>query len=285
MFKDTFRDMARGGIMPQQYYRAIWISDLHLGSKNVQSQSLLDFLEQTESEFLYLVGDIIDLMQLQKKWHWPKINDQIVQSIYAKAQNGTKVFYIPGNHDALVRRFAGLDVHGVRIITKVIHETVNGRRYLVMHGDKFDPVVQQSPRLASLGSSLYDYALSLSRYINILLGLLRCRYRSLSSWLKHQVKMAVNYMGHFEEVVAREGLGQGVDGLICGHIHRAGIRQLGSILYSNSGDWVESCTALAENHHGYLDLIQWPVQSTLRSTIAQTHYEDVYRDRCLAPTN
>lgn len=271
--------------MPHHHFRSIWISDLHLGTRSLQNEKLLDFLLQTESEFLYLVGDIFDLLQAQKRWHWPAINDRIVLTILAKAENGTKVVYIPGNHDHMLRKFDGCTFNNIRIQNNAIHETADGRRYLVMHGDKFDPIVQHSPWLASIGSTAYDVLLVLNRWFNAGRRTARQEYRSLSSWLKHQVKIVVNYMGRFEEAVAGEAAAHRVDGLICGHIHRAGIREIDSVLYTNTGDWVESCTALAENHNGRLGIIEWRNQQPLREAAAVGHYEDLYRNRCLASSN
>ncbi len=271
--------------MAQQHFRSIWISDLHLGTRNLQNEKLLDFLLQTESDFLYLVGDIFDLLQAQKRWYWPKINDQIVQTILAKAASGTKVVYIPGNHDHMLRKFHGCTFNNIQIQNSAIHKTADGKRYLVVHGDKFDPIVQNSPWLASIGSTAYELLLVLNRWFNMGRKTVNREYRSLSSWLKHQVKIVVNYMGRFEEMVAREAGANKVDGLICGHIHRAGIREINKVLYTNAGDWVESCTALAENQSGRLGVIEWHNQQPLLETARGKKYEDLYRDRCLASTN
>ncbi|WP_084312441.1 UDP-2,3-diacylglucosamine diphosphatase [Desulfobulbus elongatus] len=271
--------------MPPHHFRSLWISDLHLGTRSLQREHLLDFLLQTESEYLYLVGDIFDLLQAQKRWHWPAINDRIVRAILAKAENGTKVVYIPGNHDHMLRTFDGCIVSNIRIQNNAVHETADGRRYLVLHGDTFDPVVQHSPWLASIGSALYDVLLLCNRWFNFGRRRAGRQYFSLSSWLKHQAKIAVNYMARFEEVVARAAAEHRVDGLICGHIHRASIRQIGPVLYTNSGDWVESCTALAENHCGRLGVIEWRRHQPLQEAAAAKAYEDLYRDRCLASPN
>ena len=272
--------------MPKLHFRSLWISDLHLGTRSLQNELLLDFLQNTESQFLYLVGDIFDLLQAQKRWHWPAINDRIVQAILAKAANGTQVVYLPGNHDHMLRKFHGCTVNNIRIQNNAIHETADGRRYLVLHGDKFDPVVQHSPWLASIGSTLYDLLLLGNRWCNFGRRKTGRRYRSFSSFIKHQVKLAVNYMARFEEVVAGEANAHQVDGLICGHIHRAGIREIDSVLYTNSGDWVESCTALAENHCGRLGVIETQGHQLLPEIAATARaYEDMYRNRCLASPN
>ena len=271
--------------MPPLHFRSLWISDLHLGTKNLQSEQLLDFLQQTESEFLYLVGDIFDLLQAQKGWHWPAVNDRIVQAIISKAERGTKVIYIPGNHDHMLRKFDGCSISSISIQNDAIHQTADGRRYLVLHGDKFDPVVQKSPWLASIGSSLYEGLLVLNRWFNLGRRSTGREYRSLSLWLKHQVKIIVNFMGRFEEVVAHEADARQVDGLICGHIHRAGIREIKKMLYTNAGDWVESCTALAENHTGRLGIIEWRSSQSLSKAVIVSHDENLYRNRCLASSN
>jgi len=271
--------------MPQHHFRSIWISDLHLGTQSLQNDKLLDFLLQTESQFLYLVGDIFDLLQAQKKWHWPAINDRIVQAILAKAASGTRVIYIPGNHDHILRKFDGCTFNNIRIQNNAIHQTADGRRYLVLHGDQFDPVVRHCPWLASTGSTLYDLLLRSNRWFKVRRRTARQEYRTLSSWMKHQAKRLVNFIGRFEEVVSREAAAHQVDGLICGHIHRAGIREIGPVLYTNAGDWVESCTALAENENGRLGVIEWRNQQPLRETVAVRHYEDLYRHRCLASSN
>lgn len=271
--------------MSQLHFRSIWISDVHLGTKNLQSQHLLDFLLKTESEYLYLVGDILDLLQAQKKWYWPAINSRIVQAVFDKAANGTKVFYVPGNHDHVLRQFSGNTINNIHIENQVIHTTVNGGRYLVIHGDKFDPVIQNNPWLASIGSSAYAMLLVLNRWLNLGRKAVGKDYHSISAWMKHQVKIVVNYMGKFEDVVTKEVLENEVDGLICGHIHRAGIREMGNVLYTNSGDWVESCTAIAENHQGRLGVIEWVQNGHAQTMTATEEYENMYRDRCLASSS
>lgn len=271
--------------MTPYHFRSIFVSDFHLGTKNLHSKQLLQFLTHTESDYLYLVGDIFDLLHARKRWYWPEINDRIVEVIFQKAGNGTKVYYIPGNHDHIMRKFHGNIINHIRIANQVIHETADGRRYLVLHGDKFDPVIQKSPWLADFGSSAYETLLVVNRWVNLARKAMGREYKSLSAWLKHQVKIVVNYMGSFEEVVVREADECGVDGLICGHIHRAGVRKIGNVLYTNSGDWVESCTALAENHDGYLGVIEWQKDHRIQDLRMTGKYEDLYRDRCLASPN
>jgi len=271
--------------MPRLHFRSIWISDLHLGTPNLENEQLLDFLQQSESEFLYLVGDIFDLLQAQKKWHWPEVNEQIVETIVNKAAHGTKVFYLPGNHDHILRLFSGSTFNNIRIQDQVIHETVDGRRYLVLHGDTFDPVVQHCPWLASIGSTLYEIMLIINSRLNRKRRRPKGNHWSISAWMKHRVKNAVNILGRFDTMIVRKAAQHGVDGLICGHIHRAGIREVDNMLYTNAGDWVESCTALAENHSGQLGIVEWRNQSPLEEAVTVSSYEDLYRNRCLASPN
>jgi UDP-2,3-diacylglucosamine pyrophosphatase LpxH len=258
--------------MPQLHFRSIWISDLHLGKKNLRHEQLLDFLLQTESEYLYLVGDIVDLLQEQKKWYWPRINDQIVQAVFDKARNGTKVFYIPGNHDQVLRKFNGSVINNIHLMNSVVHETVDGCRYLVMHGDTFDPIVQYSSLPTGIGRAVASLLRLLNRVANR-----GKESRSLSVWLQHQMSIAANFLGNFEKIVLREAAAHQVDGLICGHLHRAGIREIGHTLYSNSGDWVESCTALAENHAGRLGIVEWRRQYPSKKVAAVKNWGNLYR--------
>ena len=272
--------------MQQLYFRSLWISDTHLGGRNLKSNQLYEFLKRTDSDYLYLVGDIFDLWKLKQRWFWPEINDRIVELILNKARNGTKVYYLPGNHDEHIRNYAGSSFHGVTICEELVHTGVDGSRYLVMHGDKFDCVVQHNRWLANIGASLYETLLLINRWYNSYRSLRGLEYFSISAWLKHKCKTAVNYMGNFEEVLIGEIRSHNVDGLICGHIHHASIKAMGNFLYSNSGDWVESCTALAENRSGTLGIIQWSELSPVPEFAGSKQYApNRYRDRCLASSN
>lgn len=271
--------------MAPLHFRSLWISDIHLGTRSLQGRKLLDFLKNTESEYLYLVGDILDLQQAKRSWYWPTINDQIVRAVFEKAARGTKVFYVPGNHDQLLRNYDGTWIKDVRIANQVVHETASGGRYLVLHGDKFDCVVQNSNWLAAIGSISYDFLLIVNRWINHIRKVFGLEYRSISAWLKHQTKVVVNYIGNFEQVVVREVEENEVDGLICGHIHQAAVKSIGNILYTNCGDWVESCTALAENHDGTLGVIEWATPKQMQEALAHGGNKDLYSNGCLASTN
>lgn len=238
-------------------YRSIWISDVHLGFRGCQADFVLDFLQSTECRKLYLVGDIVDLWAMKKGIYWPQAHNNVVRAVLDKARGGTEVIYVPGNHDEVFRDHCGNDFGNVQVREEVAHHTADGRRFLVMHGDCFDRVVQNGPWLAHLGSHLYDLLLGLNRRLNVLRRWVGLEYWSLAAFLKRKVKNAVNYIGNFEQAVAAEAHRHGVDGVICGHIHHAEMRPIDGILYCNCGDWVESCTALVEHHDGRLELLRW----------------------------
>ncbi len=243
--------------MQRLHYRSVFISDTHLGTKDAQSEYLLDFLRHTESEYIYLVGDILDLWKLRSGWYWPQRNNNIVQLLMHKAQRGTRVIYVPGNHDELLRDYAGMLFNGIEIHNEAIHSTAVGKTFLIIHGDEFDSVVLNNAWLAHVGSWAYDWLLVLNRHFNWARRRLGFPYWSLSAYLKHKVKNAVNHISSFESALAREASRRGVDGLICGHIHKAAIEEIDGIQYINCGDWVESCTAIVESENGDLSLIRW----------------------------
>ena len=244
----------------KQRYRTLWISDLHLGTPGCQANALLDFLKRTESDTLFLVGDIIDGWQLRRSWYWPQAHNDVVQKLLRKARKGTKVIFVPGNHDEFARAFAGHNFGGVDVVKEWFHETADGRKLWVMHGDLFDAVIQCAKWLAHLGDSLYELTLKLNRHLNSLRARMGLPYWSLSKYLKLKVKRAVSYVGDFEAAVAREARKRGVHGVVCGHIHHAELREIDGVLYANDGDWVESLTALAEHADGRLEIIDWAEQ-------------------------
>lgn len=242
----------------EQRYRAVFISDIHLGTAGCQAEELLDFLKSFECETLYLVGDIVDGWQLRRRWHWPQAHNDVVQKILRKARKGTKVVFVPGNHDESIRQFCGLQFSGIDIEYEAIHVTHEGKRLWVTHGDLFDGVVQCARWLAVLGDYAYEWALRVNRAFNFARARLGLPYWSLSQWLKDQVKRAVSFVTAFEEALAHAARKRGFDGVVCGHIHRAEIRMIDDILYCNDGDWVESMTALVEHADGRLEIIDWP---------------------------
>jgi len=238
-------------------YRTIRISDLHLGTRGCKSEFLLDFLRDTEAETIYLVGDIIDGWRLKKSWYWPQAHNDVIQKVLRKVRKGTRVIYVPGNHDEWLRDFTQLQFGGVEVLEDAIHVTADGRRLLVLHGDVFDAVVMHARWLALLGDGAYTAALWLNRHFNTVRRRLGYPYWSLSAYLKRRVKNAVDYIASFGEAVADEARRRGVEGVVCGHIHHAELRNIGDILYCNSGDWVESCTALVEHFDGRLEVLHW----------------------------
>jgi UDP-2,3-diacylglucosamine pyrophosphatase LpxH len=242
---------------PALRLRSVFISDVHLGFKGCRAEFLLDFLRRVECEQIYLVGDIIDLWSLQRSFYWPQAHNDVIRTILGKAKHGTRVVYVPGNHDRAFRDHDGLTLGNVEIRLEAIHETADGRRFLVLHGDEFDSIVRASPLLESVGSHAYAAALRLNRYVNAVRHLLGYPYWSLAAFLKHKVKNAVKYIANFERALAVEARRRGVDGVICGHIHRAEITEIDGILYCNDGDWVESCTTLVEDFAGRLSLLRW----------------------------
>lgn len=238
-------------------YRAVWISDLHLGTPGCQAEALLDFLRHVECDHLFLVGDIIDGWQLRRSWYWPQAHNDVVQKLLRKARKGTRVIFIPGNHDEFARRYVGHNFGGIDVAEEWIHETADGRKLWVMHGDLFDGVIQCAKWLAHVGDSLYEFTLKLNRYLNTMRARLGLPYWSLSKYLKLKVKRAVSYVGDFENAVAREARRRGVHGVVCGHIHHAEMRDIDGVLYANDGDWVESLTALVEHADGRLEILDW----------------------------
>lgn len=245
----------------QSKYRAIFISDLHLGTPGCQAKALLDFLKAYPSDYVYLVGDIIDGWQLRRKWYWPQAHNDVVQKLLRSARKGSRVIFVPGNHDEFARGFIGHQFGGIEVVEDAIHLTACGRSLWVIHGDYFDGVIQCAKWLAYVGDNLYEFTLKLNRYLNHLRGRFGLPYWSLSAYLKHKVKKALNYVTDFEVAVARETRRRGHDGVVCGHIHRAEIRSIDGTLYCNDGDWVESQTSLVEHWDGRLELVYWATES------------------------
>ena len=237
--------------------RAVFISDLHLGTPGCQAEALLAFLKANPSEHLYLVGDIIDGWQLRRRWYWPQSHNDVVQKLLKRARKGCRVVFVPGNHDEFARHFTGHHFGGVEVVPEAVHTTADGRRLWVVHGDHFDGVIQCARWLAYLGDNLYEFTLRMNRHLNSLRARLGLPYWSLSQYLKHKVKTALNYVTQFEAAVAAEARRRGHDGVVCGHIHRPEMRTIAGTLYCNDGDWVESLSALVEHADGRLELVHW----------------------------
>jgi UDP-2,3-diacylglucosamine pyrophosphatase LpxH len=238
-------------------HRTIFISDTHLGTPGCKAEALADFLAHNDCGTLFLVGDIVDGWQLKRRWFWTAAQQRVVNEILRKVDAGTRVIFIPGNHDEFARAYAGRFFGGIEIVREAIHETADGRRLWVLHGDRFDGVIHYARWLAHAGDRAYGVALTLNDMLMAVRKRLGLPYWSLSAWAKHRVKNAVEYICRFEETVARQASARGVDGVVCGHIHHAEIRRIGDVLYLNDGDWVESCSALVEDGRGHLEILRW----------------------------
>jgi UDP-2,3-diacylglucosamine pyrophosphatase LpxH len=237
-------------------YRTIWISDLHLGTRSSKVEGLLDFLAHHEADRYYLVGDIIDGWALQRSWYWPDSHNELLEALLDRAQSA-EMTYIPGNHDEAARRFPGLRLGGITIRESAVHETADGRRLLVLHGDEFDGVVRHARWLSKLGGWAYQTLLALNRHVNRVRRWLNKPYWSLAAAAKTTTKRAVQYIADFEDAVVKRARRERVDGVICGHIHVPELRPIGDVTYANTGDWVENCTALVEHPDGRLSLRRW----------------------------
>lgn len=250
-------------------FRSIWISDLHLGAKACKAEFVLDFLKTTESDYLYLVGDIIDLWSIHRAGlYWPQSHHDVVRAILGKARRGTEIIYVPGNHDDPLRDYHGLSFGNVIVRRQPVHTTAAGKTLLVLHGDEFDAAVQCS-RLAKLcGSHGYEWLLWLNQWVNRVRRRFGFPYWSLAAYLKSRVSKAARHMRAFESAVLQEARRQGVDGVVCGHIHHAEMFTQDGVTYCNDGDWVESCTALAEDDRGALHLLHW---ADRKQTVKSSH--------------
>jgi UDP-2,3-diacylglucosamine pyrophosphatase LpxH len=247
--------------------RAVFISDIHLGTAGCQAEALMDFLKYHPSDYLYLVGDIVDGWQLRRRWYWPQAHNDVVQKLLRSARKGTRVIFIPGNHDEFARGFVGHQFGGIEVQEDAVHTTLTGRSLWITHGDYFDGVIQYAKWLAYVGDNLYELTLRLNRHLTRLRARLGLRYWSLSAYLKLKVKIALNYVTSFEEAVAHEAKVRGHDGVVCGHIHRAEMREINGTLYCNDGDWVESRSALVEHLDGSLEIIHWTGAKILHKAV------------------
>jgi UDP-2,3-diacylglucosamine pyrophosphatase LpxH len=250
----------------------VFISDIHLGTRGCKAEYLLDFLRHNESEVLYLVGDVIDGWALRNGFYWPQSHNDVVQKVLRKARKGTRVVYVLGNHDEFGRQFAGLDFGGITLCNEAEHRLADGRRLWVVHGDLADGVIRHAKWLAHVGDRLYDFVLWLNRHFNAVRARLGLGYWSLSAYLKHKVKNAVSFISSFEQVLVREARNMGYDGVLCGHIHHAQIRSIDGLLYCNSGDWVESLTAIVETLDGELHVVHW--RDVLAPGAPATHWAE-----------
>ncbi len=250
-------------------YRTLWLSDVHLGTRDCKAAALLELLRHCHASTIYLVGDIIDGWQLRKGWYWPQAHNDVVQKLLRKARKGSRVVFVPGNHDEFARHYAGLHFGGIEVLSDAVHMTASGARLWVVHGDWFDGVVMHAKWLAHLGDALYVFSLKLNRWLNQARHRMGFSYWSLSQYLKGKVKNAVSYISNFEQLLAEEAARRGCEGVVCGHIHRAELRHIESIIYANCGDWVESLTAVAELDDGSLQLLMWKPSSAAPQVLAE----------------
>jgi UDP-2,3-diacylglucosamine pyrophosphatase LpxH len=248
--------------------RTLFISDVHLGHRGSQAAYLLDFLRAVRSDTIYLVGDIVDLWSLKRSFYWPQAHHDVLRILLDRARNGTRVVYVPGNHDETFRDLCGSWFGHFEVVSEAEHVTAEGRRLLVLHGDRFDADIRLSPFTAWLGSGCYELFIAVGRRVHALRRRFGFPYWSLADWIKHQLTRARIHINRFEETVARHAALQGYDGVVCGHIHRAALRDIGGVLYCNDGDWVESCTALVEDHNGRLAVLRWTERSEVVGHLA-----------------
>ncbi len=240
------------------YYRTVWISDTHLGMPCTNTEQLLDLLNRVECKYLFLVGDIVDFWAMKKRMHWPEEHNQVLLKILAIAKESkTEVFYVPGNHDEIMRQYNGMNLGNVSMENEFVHVTVDGKKILIQHGDQYDSIVSLSKTLSLVGSLIYVKLLQLNGVINWFRKKLNLDYWSLSRSIKYRFKRAVKYMSDYEKVVVGQVKSRDFDGIVCGHIHHADVRTIDGCLYHNCGDWVESCTMLVERPDGDINLVYW----------------------------
>lgn len=238
--------------------RSIFLSDIHLGTRACQADRLLDFLREYEAENLFLIGDIIDFWSMRRSIHWTPAQNTFVQKILRRARRGERVVFIPGNHDEALREYVGIAFGDIEVLAEHVHRLADGRRFLLLHGDEFDQITRHHRWVAVLGDVAYDLLVRLNgllSYARRRLGI--AGYWSLAGYAKRRVKKALQFVFDFEDSALHSARQRGLDGIICGHIHCAAIRQVGALTYVNCGDWVDSCTAIVEHDDGSLELIAW----------------------------
>lgn len=237
--------------------KTIFLSDIHLGARGCQAEQVLEFLNLHNAKTYYLVGDILDGYRLSNRWHWPQSHNDVIQALLAKAQAGAKIILIPGNHDAVLRNYFGTHFGGIEVMQDAEFISQTGKRYLVTHGDQFDSLVVNAKWLEMIGAWGYEWTVRVNYLINRVRQLSGRRPLSLSKWAKQQFKQAQQYIQYFEEVLSDEARHGGYDGVICGHIHVAKLRDINGIHYVNTGDWMETCSAVLELDSGELQLLDW----------------------------
>lgn len=262
--------MGDGGVLPpagsrpagspphRPKVRSIFLSDIHLGTRACQAGRLLSFLRQYDSESLYLVGDIIDFWAMSRGIHWSRAQNTFVQKVLKRARHGTRVIFVPGNHDEALREYVGTSFGDIELVHEHVHEAADGKRYAVLHGDEYDQVTRYHRWVAVLGDVAYNMLVRINTWLSVARRTLGISgYWSLAGYAKRKVKGAVSFIYDFEDSVMRGVRDRGLDGVICGHIHSAALRDMDGLTYMNCGDWVDSCTAIVEHHDGRMELIDW----------------------------
>ena len=262
--EDGFPELHESG---KTRYRTIFLSDIHLGTKGCQADRLIAFLKAHDCETLYLVGDIIDGWRLKSSFYWPQAHNNVLRRVFTLMKRGTRVVFVTGNHDEFLRKYSDMEVGHLSLVDQAVHETADGKKLLVVHGDQFDVITRYHRWLAFLGDLGYNLLLRLNRYLNAARAHFGYGYWSLSAWIKRRVKKAVNHVSDFEEAVAYQCRRRGFDGVVCGHIHHAEITTYGGVTYMNCGDWVESCTALVEDVAGHFSIIDWSAVTLGQSVV------------------
>ncbi len=243
--------------MQKTHYRSLWLSDIHLGHKDCKAEYLLDFLNHVHADTLYLVGDIVDMWAMSKRLNWPEAHNQLLHRLLTMTAEGTRVVYLPGNHDAPVQKYDGLNFADIEIRRECIHHTADGRKLLLLHGDRFDDEVCFGSLHAWIGDKGYDLLLFVNRWYNYIRCKMGFRYWSLAGHIKSKIKGANKAMQRFRQACVNYAKTQGADGVVCGHIHHAEISELDGVTYCNDGDWIENCSALTEDSQGQLSIVTW----------------------------
>jgi len=261
-------------IAPPRVVRSIFLSDIHLGTRACQADQLLSFLRHYESERLYLVGDIIDFWAMSRGIHWSRQQNTFVQKVLKRARHGTRVIFIPGNHDEVLREYVGTSFGDIELMQEHVHVAADGRRYAVLHGDEFDQVTRHHRWVAVLGDVAYNLLVRLNTWLSLARRTLGISgYWSLAGYAKRKVKSAVGFIYDFEDSVMHAVRDRGLDGVICGHIHSAAIRDMDGLTYINCGDWVDSCTAIVEHHDGRMELVHWAEEPAAQASAAVAELE------------
>lgn len=242
-------------------YRTVFVSDLHIGSRGFKADNFIEFIKGVECEKLVLVGDIVDIWALSRRVYWPQSHTKALQALLKKANRGTRVVYIPGNHDEAIRGYLDAIVRigdNILVESQHRHVTASGRKVWCMHGDEVDVIIKNHRALTFLGDLGYNLVMALNPLVKRARKALGRRdHWSLSGYLKHEVKKRIKIMSNFEMATSKVARENGCDAVVCGHTHIPEEIEMEDVYYYNCGDWVDSCTYLVEHHDGEIDLMQW----------------------------